>query len=730
MTSDPPRSGQVLRTLLWIAVALPAIYQIGLLLVAIAGRIGYPYDLEWMEGGMLHHAARIRDGEGIYVPPSVDWVPYPYTPLYPAILALFGGMFGISYTLGRALSVIALIGIAVVAALHFSNRRHGHTAAGPVLAGIALALGLFAAAYPLVEGWYDLVRNDALFLFMVTSALAGLSRWARTGTGIHGHGRVAAGGALLALAFFCKQTGIFYVGLGGAMVLVLAPRRLPIYVATAGLVGLGGAWLLQRTTDGWFWTYISKVHRSHDFSMDRFWKSFSNILWQPELGAIKFAPLGAAISIVIVATLLLLGITAWRRRRWPSQANPFVIWTVTYAVSTVVGAVGWGVEFAHFNAYIPALLHGALAAGAAIPAIYACAALLAQETTSPRRRRSAAIAAGAALAAAAVLAYACAIAQWSPRTFTPTAEDRAAGDRLIARLKQLEGEVWMPSHPWYLHLADKTPRAHRMSILDATWRQSRVIEGLEPALARHAFSALVLDAPNDIHNREVTGVARYYRPIFKLPRAGQCPPPCKDAAGATCEPCAAPGCVPPPCSERPRLFSGAKITPDSIWMPAVPATPPAGARVIFDFEGATWAGWETSGEAWGKGPVTTPATGQEMVFGATGARFATSMHGGDRSTGRLTSPAFQLDATRLTMRLGGGTDIYKLRVELWTQDMENNPNGTTGAVAQASVLLPGGDELREVTLDVSKFRGNPARLVLIDDSETGHLVIDDVWAWP
>jgi hypothetical protein len=81
------------------------------------------------------------------------------------------------------------------------------------------------------------------------------------------------------------------------------------------------------------------------------------------------------------------------------------------------------------------------------------------------------------------------------------------------------------------------------------------------------------------------------------------------------------------------------------------------------------------------------------------------------------------------VRLGGGTDD-KLRVELLSIDPELNPYGGKMVVATASVLLPGGDTLREVTLDVSRFRGQPGQLVLIDDSEAGHLVIDDVWLWP
>lgn len=561
---------QAAHTALWTAVALPAVFQLGLLITAIAARIGYPYDLEWMEGGMLHHALRIRSREGIYVPPSIDFIPYLYTPLYPAILSLLGGALGISYKIGRLVSVLSLLGIAVVSAMQIGSRRHEHERLAPVAAGVVLGLGLFAAAYPATDGWYDLVRADTLFLFMITSALAALPGWARDGAGIAGHARVAAGGVLLALAFFCKQTGIIYVALGGAIVLACNWRRVPSYVVAAGAVGLGFTGLLQHTTDGWFWTYASEIHRAHDFNMDRFWKSFSNILWQPELHGRKWAPLGAFISIVIVAGLLTLAVTWWRRRHFPRPARPFVLWTAAYAVSTVVGAIGWGTEFAHYNAYMPAFLHGALAAGAAVPAISACASVLAEG-----RRGAEHATAFAGLAAAGLLAAACWIGRWQPLLFSPTIDDHAAGARLIARIAQTEGEVWMPSHPWYLHLAGKTPRVHRMGIRDVTWRQTRVVLGLEEALERRAFTAIFLDEP-DIHNREVTGITRHYRSVLKLPRPGQCPPPCRDEAGAACEPCAAPACVPAPCNERPRLHSGARIQPDSVWMPIARGAPPAG----------------------------------------------------------------------------------------------------------------------------------------------------------
>ncbi|MBX3157850.1 MAG: hypothetical protein KF773_17915 [Deltaproteobacteria bacterium] len=685
----------VVHVAVWIALAIPALYQLGLLITAIGGRVSYPYDLEWMEGGMLHHAQRIRDGAGLYVPPSVDFIPYLYTPLYPSLLALVGKTFGISYTLGRMFSVLSLIGIAIVAIVTITSRRCDHPRAAPAWVGGLLGLGLFAAYYPVVDGWYDLVRADTLFLFMITGGIAALPSWARS-EGPWGHAKTAAGAALLALAFFTKQTGIVYVVFGGGIVLVVAWRRAPTYVATAGVIGLGMTWLLERTTNGWFWTYASKIHRAHDFNMDRFWESFGNILlgFPGKYG--KLPVIGIAITVAIVVGLGATAAAWWKRRSLPPQARPLLVWTAAYAVSIVVGAIGYGTEFAHFNAYMPAFLHGSLAAGAAVPAVYACARVLYGER--PRREL---VTSGAAVAVALPLAITCLTASWSPGRYIPTEADVEAGEKLIAHLRSIDGEIWMPSHPWYLRLAGKTPRVHRMGVTDVTHRQPQnVVEGLAAALDRKVFAALVLDS-RDVHS-EATATAALvksrYRPMMTLPT-----------------------------DERPRVYSGAGTrqswggvsTPDSIWIPIEPPRAPDGARTLFDFEAPQWTSWDKTGTAWGPGPVATALPGQGLVFGATGARFATSMHGGDAAVGRLTSPVFMIDADKLTMRLGGGTDA-KLRVELWVDDQ---------IAATTNVPRPGGSMLREVILDVVKLRGKTAKLVFVDDSPTGHLIVDDVWAW-
>jgi hypothetical protein len=665
----------------WLAFAIPAVVQLWLLATAIGGRVTYPFDLEWMEGGMLHHALRLQTGDGLYNEPSIQFIPYLYTPLYPSLLATLGEVFGLTYTLGRVLSVLSLVGIAVIAYASICAPKFRHVAQLPAVVGTTLALGLFAATYPYVEGWFDLVRADTLFLFLITAGIAAAANWSSEGTGGKARAKVAAVGVILAFSFFTKQTGILYVVLGGAIVLVTAWRRLPTFIAVTSVIGLGGSALANAETGGWFWTYVREIHSKHDFNMDRFWKSYGNILWHFR-----------ALTIVVAIALIVVAITWARRppegarREVLRQIKPFLLWTATFAVSTVVGAVGWGTEFAHFNAYMPALLHGSLAAGAAIPALAACAGVL----WGPRRFPALVVQLVAG-AAALSLALTCWHWRWKPQQFIPTTADVTAGERLVKRLAAMQGEVWMPSHPWYLVLAGKHPYVHRMGIKDVTWRQTRTVVGLDDALKQHKFSAIVFD--NRDLFLELPQLRASYRPGLKIPG-----------------------------DERPRLYTGAKIVPDSIWIPAVAATPAAGARIVFDFEQPTWQGWTRSGGAWGEGPVSESLPGQEIVIGATGQRFATSMHGGDSAIGRVTSPSFPHARTKLSLRLGGGTDATKLRVELWVDGV---------IVRSSGVPSLGGDVLRDVVWDISEHTGKFGTLVLVDDATApdGHITVDDVWIW-
>src|SRR5438477_2151219 len=76
--------------------------------------------------------------------------------------------------------------------------------------------------------------------------------------------------------------------------------------------------------------------------------------------------------------------------------------------------------------------------------------------------------------------------------------------------------------------------------------------------------------------------------------------------------------------------------------------------VLADFEGADWGDWKATGDAFGPGPARGTLPDQMPVTGFAGKGLANSYHGGDNTTGALTSPAFTINRKYLTFLIGGG----------------------------------------------------------------------------
>jgi hypothetical protein len=45
-------------------------------------RLFFPFELHWMEGGSAAHVMQILRGKMLYSEPSLDFIPYTYTPFY------------------------------------------------------------------------------------------------------------------------------------------------------------------------------------------------------------------------------------------------------------------------------------------------------------------------------------------------------------------------------------------------------------------------------------------------------------------------------------------------------------------------------------------------------------------------------------------------------------------------------------------------------------------------
>jgi hypothetical protein len=141
----------------------------------------------------------------------------------------------------------------------------------------------------------------------------------------------------------------------------------------------------------------------------------------------------------------------------------------------------------------------------------------------------------------------------------------------------------------------------------------------------------------------------------------------------------------------------------------------------FDFDAAGLELWTRTGDAFARSPRRWHAHGQQLVFGQHG-RFVSSYHDrrGDGATGTLRSPPFTLHGDQLVMRVGGGRDRERLRVEL-----------IVGGQVVASATGRDSELLGRRSFDIASHRGQSAVLRIVDDATGpwGHILVDEIAQW-
>ena len=152
---------------------------------------------------------------------------------------------------------------------------------------------------------------------------------------------------------------------------------------------------------------------------------------------------------------------------------------------SLASALGAGTEWSYYNALIPGVYFVALAVGTAAAVLETRRPVLA-----PLLLAAAIATAPGGLAALVMRALprtASGLAVplgYDLRPYLPTPDDRTRGDALLARLAAVPGDVFVPDHSFYPHLAGKTTRVHE---LDA---QGRIVL---PSTLRD-FAGLKVDA--------------------------------------------------------------------------------------------------------------------------------------------------------------------------------------------------------------------------------------------
>jgi hypothetical protein len=425
------------------ACALAAVGFIATFVWIAANRVTYPFDLEWMEGAMVDHVARLLAGKALYVPPTIDFAPFIYNPLYYYLAAIPALVFGPSPFSLRLVSIAAtFVCFWVIYVLVFKDTRQRIPA--------LVATGIFAGSFALSGGWYDLARVDTTCLAFCLGTWY-VARHATTGRG------AALAAFLLALGFLTKQATLALLpALALSVGLMQGFRRTVWFLPAVGatLVIMGA---FELASDGWYSYYAFSVPSGHEhqpFHIIEFWRT-------EIFGAFS--------------TALVLGLYfAFARDRieWTAAAKVHVPFAVSMVGMAYVVRLHSG---SYLNDTMPAHAAIAVLAGLGLARLYRVEPLASRD-------RMTIFGSIVAFTQFVVLVD-------SPSRWIPTRADVDEGKAFMAVMKSIPGDVFLTHHGGLNLRAGKPSFVHSMAVLDVL-RSTHDYRGSRTALRLsidHAF---------------------------------------------------------------------------------------------------------------------------------------------------------------------------------------------------------------------------------------------------
>jgi len=232
-----------------------AVSFIVLFVVLSLKRVLYPYEVEWMEGSFIRHAARIYAGQPLFVKPSIYFVNWLYQPLSYYCIAAIMHWTGITCTAGRVITFSSTMITAILvyfAVIRLTNKSH-YTA--------LIGAGLFLACYGLTDLCFDIVRPDPLFVTLLVASVVVLLYSQRLMF-------ILVSALLITLAIFTKQQAIYYV-LPVAIWLFLQKRSsAAIYVGVVILFFAIGTYIFYLANGDWYFYYVYLIPQGKSGSLN------------------------------------------------------------------------------------------------------------------------------------------------------------------------------------------------------------------------------------------------------------------------------------------------------------------------------------------------------------------------------------------------------------------------------------------------------------------------------
>ncbi len=454
-------------------IALLFIYYLVAFVWSVAGRVTYPYNLEYYEGSTYLHTQRLIEGKQLYVDPNEGFIPYPYTPLYYVAVIPFTWVFGQNIIAGRAATLfsLAIIGLFTWLALFHSTRSR--------IAGL-FAFGMFLALYYIGGGWLDICRIDLFFCMLLMGSVYFLKDFPSKKSGL------IPSAIFLIASVFAKQVGIVFIIFIFPFLYTRDKKSACIYflavLATIAAITL----ILNSITGGWFWRYIYEVPQHRQFYMWRFLQIFL-------LGDIV-----GRMPILFIGSILWIFV----RNMVSSKRTSLNIWEWTLPAAFLASALPRSQPGGFENNLLPIFLWCSIMFGFFLYHLPGYFERLIGSSGTPESRRHWMmwrLIAYNFLLAQLILIFYIPTAQGFPRntdySIIPTREDRVAGDNLMAYLRSFPGDVYLPVQNYYAWKAGKTPNLIITAATEYLKAGGKQPELIYNQIQSRSFDAIILNDP-------------------------------------------------------------------------------------------------------------------------------------------------------------------------------------------------------------------------------------------
>src|SRR5258706_1459799 len=455
--------------LLRIASIFSAVAYLIIYLWVAYHRLQYPFDLEWIEGGMADQVQRIVNGESIYVAPSINFVPFLYPPLYfyfsaLASIALGGGLFPL-----RLVSFIAsLISFTSIYLIVHDETKNSYAA--------LLSAGLFVATFRVTGAWLDIARVDSLFL-----AFSLLVVYFVRGGKSFIHSILI--GILIAMAFLTKQTALIAF-LPVVIYLFWQDWKYTLSLSFIAVLIIGTTTLiLEHTSSGWYTYYVFRL-----LSQQTDWEPWRFVsFWTDDL--LVHLPLAILFTIFLFSM--------------QKQARSFLIKWLSILAGALAGSFVTRVKLGGYdNVLLPAYAAISILFGSGLNE----ALKIANQLYASYRSRIVLLIHISCLIQLLILFY-------NPYDQVPTKAAADQGYRLVPFLSTVNGAVYPLDYVRLAALAGKKVYAHHSAIWDVvrgdkqTLGKSLLTEDLDAAIRQQLFDVIILDSD---WNYCCSDISQYY----------------------------------------------------------------------------------------------------------------------------------------------------------------------------------------------------------------------------